>query len=371
MKVEQAYIPQTLVEDLQETMHLDLVAYFKMLEQETMDIVAQGVKEGWTPDEIIAEVDRFIAGDSTAQASEIPYPGSRVAKSEGGSCLNQENQVSRSTVMKALACSLETLVAIKAARPVGAISERRDGKYKKYGPGDWRKITDEGRQADDDKSKDAPMASITIANKDRDYGSWGEWAKRGEKGRQEDTAEAVKEYKSIIENHYGGAQLKKETSLHQQQAIANYTSDQYKKINEAAKNGPKTKEEAETIAGLDEYIKEVPLPVDMLFYRGIAADVKWETGQVIGVNGFCSMTTDTNTARRFALQKSAAAGSQEKAKGTLMRIVARKGSPIAPTDGMGTYKDKEAEFIGARDMKMRVVSYKEEGGRRVYEMEVV
>lgn len=48
----------------------DLVAYFKQLEQDTAILIDKAGSEGWTPEQLIEELDRLIAGDRRAPATE-------------------------------------------------------------------------------------------------------------------------------------------------------------------------------------------------------------------------------------------------------------------------------------------------------------
>jgi elongation factor P hydroxylase len=45
------------VDRLKSSFELDLIAFYKVMQDKVMDIFNQGIEEGWTPDEIIAKIE--------------------------------------------------------------------------------------------------------------------------------------------------------------------------------------------------------------------------------------------------------------------------------------------------------------------------
>jgi hypothetical protein len=45
---------------LAEPFKMDLIAYFSSLEDDMMEIISRGAKEGWTPEKIISEIDGLL-----------------------------------------------------------------------------------------------------------------------------------------------------------------------------------------------------------------------------------------------------------------------------------------------------------------------
>ena len=53
-------LPRAEVERIKAPMELDLIAFFKQLNESVMDIVIDGASQGMTPDEIIAMVEELF-----------------------------------------------------------------------------------------------------------------------------------------------------------------------------------------------------------------------------------------------------------------------------------------------------------------------
>jgi predicted PolB exonuclease-like 3'-5' exonuclease len=64
-------IPESEILSLQKPFVNDFLAYYKQLEEETMLLVERAQDEGWTPEELMREIDLLIAGDNRPAATEV------------------------------------------------------------------------------------------------------------------------------------------------------------------------------------------------------------------------------------------------------------------------------------------------------------
>ena len=120
------------VQELSLPLQNDLIAIFGVIGDAADRLLDKAVSEGWTPEMLIDEIVRLIDGDNRAPET--------VAMTKV-----EELKVNKSgiTTLRVLEKSLETLLVMKAAKPVGAISERKDGNYRKVSAGVWEKVTDQ------------------------------------------------------------------------------------------------------------------------------------------------------------------------------------------------------------------------------------
>jgi len=55
-------ITRTEAEKLKAGLELDLVAFYKIAEERALDLLDRAVKEGWSPDQVMAEASALFEG---------------------------------------------------------------------------------------------------------------------------------------------------------------------------------------------------------------------------------------------------------------------------------------------------------------------
>lgn len=132
MDIPERHLSTAEVQSLSLPLQNDLIAIFGVIGDAADRLLDKAVAEGWTPERLIDEIVRMIDGDNRAPET-VATP-----KLEELSVNKSQLQT-----LKVLEKSLETLLVMKSAKPVGAISERKDGRYRKVSDGVWEKITDQ------------------------------------------------------------------------------------------------------------------------------------------------------------------------------------------------------------------------------------
>lgn len=130
----------------------DLIAIFGVIGDAADRLLDKAVTEGWTPEVFIDELVRLIAGDNRAPET-VATP-----KLEELSVNKSQLQT-----LKVLEKSLETLLVMKAAKPIGTVSERKDGRYRKVSDGAWEKVTEQGNGIKEES------ASSMTSNPQKEY----------------------------------------------------------------------------------------------------------------------------------------------------------------------------------------------------------
>ena len=128
MDIPERRLSTAEVQELSLPLQNDLIAIFGVIGDAVDRLLDKAVREGWTPEVLIDEIVRLIDGDNRAPET--------VAMTKV-----EELKVNKSRLqtLRVLEKSLETLAVMKAGKPVGTISERKDGTYKKVGEGKWER----------------------------------------------------------------------------------------------------------------------------------------------------------------------------------------------------------------------------------------
>lgn len=131
MDIPERRLSTAEVQELSLHLQNDLIAIFGVIGDAADRLLDKAVSEGWTPEVLIDEIVRLIDGDNRApETVAMPKVGElKVNKS-------------RLQTLRVLEKSLETLAVMKAGKPVGTISERADGRYRKTELGEWEKVTE-------------------------------------------------------------------------------------------------------------------------------------------------------------------------------------------------------------------------------------
>jgi len=224
-----------------------------------------------------------------------------------------------------------------------------------------------GNKGGSEKESGPNSGNKASKRKSRDERGWIDYLTRPKPQLKEDLKKAEKDYIEIVKNDY--PDIKKEVTEEQQMSILIYTDGGYGKINEQLMKGGADKDVQRNIEQISNFIDTHPLKDETVLYRGLVLPPgeKWEPGKKFSNNGFLSSSISKDVAMNFASKTFAKPDQQ-----AVIVFKATKGSPIAPVDGLGRYKNKEAEFIGKPGMKFRVVKATEGyKGRMEYEVEVI
>ena len=64
MTLPDVVIPESDIDALGVPLENDLLAVFKLLEEETLRLLDKAVEEGWTPEQLEREIEALIMGDN-------------------------------------------------------------------------------------------------------------------------------------------------------------------------------------------------------------------------------------------------------------------------------------------------------------------
>jgi hypothetical protein len=177
--------------------------------------------------------------------------------------------------------------------------------------------------------------------------------------------EEVKQYKNI-----------KKASPKVKEAVKNYTTEDFEKINNYIRTGkdPQGRDEEfkQIREGCEKYIDDNKLIENKTLYRGInlesfaeknpeQADEMFKIfkeGGEYELSGITSFTSNDTVASSFT----ASIVGKARYPKIVMECDFPKDSPVAPTDGIGSYGSKEMEYIAKPGQKIRIVSSVEKHG---------
>lgn len=248
----------------------------------------------------------------------------------------------RAAVLDEVQKAIDALLVMKGAKPVGTISDRKDGKYQKYGPGDWRPVSEETTQEREEPADQSPIVKLT--------------------GKEDYEAYMKKAYASDI---FGG-----KVSAKMQLSVKKYVNLGYQDYNsilrgtEMAKlrglDNPQNRADIKNIAT---YINKNRMKDTMPLYRGVGIDfVKdLKPGAEFIDKAFGSFSAYED----FPVQSW---GSK-----AILRTVAKKGAAFAPTLATSekSFNSKEGEFLAQAGTRYKVGNVVKVKGITYIDLEVI
>jgi len=276
-------ITQGQADRLMAPLELDLWALFRVMEE---DMITLSESFEGTPEELIDELVKKLVGPT------------------GG-------MIERSVK--------------KSKKPIGAISDRKDGKYKKVAEGKWVKVTDGQPERQEPKEQEKVKYEAI-----------------GKEG-----------YKQFVQDEF--SYLPGVLTEFEKQSISDYTDFKFTEVNNTLRAG---KDTFDSIAIKEAFQKVKPLSKNVTMFRGMSVSPevleKLKNSEFISDKAFTSVTTNPETAVKF-LNMSKLAIKLEQEKGikkerVVLRMDISKGAKLLDVDNPG-----EQEFLLNSNSKFKIM----------------